>query len=292
MPKPGNAAAVRAVRAEAGARIGAARAALAAPPTDTSVHAVRRELKRARALLRILRAAVGSRAVRHADCALRDIGRDLGVARDPAQLAAQLRTTAAAAGLKPAAVRVLLDRFAAERRAALKPVDTRRVSADLARIARSVARLPARGDESALAIGFARIYRQAREGYLRACDAPLAEELHGWRRHTKRYWHALELLRPAKPRVIHTLARKAHRLADALGTDHDLALLEVRLAGVPLAYGVRRRLSTALASGRRDAQAVAFALGAELYDEGGGGGGGEAFPVRTPGAPSSRAGIH
>ncbi|HXQ64237.1 MAG TPA: CHAD domain-containing protein, partial [Steroidobacteraceae bacterium] len=219
MPKPGAAAAVRAVRAEAGARIAAARVALAAPPSDTTVHAIRRELKRARALLRILRPAVGERAVRRADKGLREIGRSLSAARDPAQLAAQLRETAAASGLEPVAVRVLLNRFAAERRAALKPVATKGVSASLARIARSIARLPVHGDETALAAGFARIYRQAREGYVRARDAPAAEELHGWRRHTKRYWHALELLRPAKPRVIHALARKAHRLADALGTD-------------------------------------------------------------------------
>jgi len=287
------------VRAETGARIGAARLALAAPMSDTSVHAVRRELKRARALLRILRPAAASSAARHADRALRDIGRDFGSARDPAQLAAQLRATAAAAGVDHAALRVVLDRLAAERRAALKPVNTKRVSAKLARIARSVARLRACGDESALAAGFARIYRQAREGYLRARDAPVAEELHAWRRHTKRYWHALELLRPAKPRVIHALARKAHRLADALGTDHDLALLELRLAGAPLATGVRRRLGPALARGRRDAQAEAFALGAELYEQGSRRQAArasrywkrwaEAFPARAPGAAGPRA---
>lgn len=51
-------------------------------PSDEVVHDARKELKRARATLRLLRGAIGDRAYRRENEALRDAARPLGVIRD------------------------------------------------------------------------------------------------------------------------------------------------------------------------------------------------------------------
>jgi len=121
------------------------------------------------------------------------------------------------------------------------------------------------GGEEPLVEGFVRIYRRGRKGCAGARHTPSDERLHGWRRHVKRYWHALEVLAPGRPRVIHALTREAHALADLLGEDHDLAMLAARLKSERLAWAVRRRLSGAIAARRTRIQAETLESGARLY---------------------------
>src|SRR5205085_6461592 len=70
----------RAIRREARK----ARAVLTAtwPPSDEAVHAARRRGKKARALLRLARAAMGERTYRRANGTLRDAARPLSELRD------------------------------------------------------------------------------------------------------------------------------------------------------------------------------------------------------------------
>ena len=50
--------------------------------TDANIHDARKQLKKARAALRLLRDAIGNVAYRRENTSLRDIARPLGVARD------------------------------------------------------------------------------------------------------------------------------------------------------------------------------------------------------------------
>jgi CHAD domain-containing protein len=259
--------AIRTARRLCAARVAAAGRALAGGPSDAAVHLARRELKRARALLRLVRTGFPAEAYAAIDAALRDVGRALGAARDAAVLAELLRETAATAGGPAAEVRALLARFERERRARAAGIDKRAARAQL-RLAR--ARLLAarvEGDGAMLAVGFVRIYRRGRRALAAARALPRTTRLHEWRKHVKRYWHALEALEPAWPRLMTALAGEAHRLADVLGAHHDCTLLAARLEAAPLPRAQRRRLGAVLARRRAQLRARAFAIGERLYEE-------------------------
>jgi CHAD domain-containing protein len=262
-----DAAAVRKARRLCAARIVAAASALTGRPSDEAVHLARRELKRARALLRLVRAGLPAASFATANTALRDVGRMLGAARDAAVLRDLARETAAAAGVAPEALRPLVARLDRERRARRAAIDV-----PLARTALATARarlLAARleGDGAMLAVGFVRVYRRGRRAFAAAHAVPRPARLHAWRRHVKHYWHALETLAPAWPRLMTALAAEAHRLADVLGAYHDCTLLAVRLETAPLPPALRRRLAAALAKRRTALRARAFAIGERLYEE-------------------------
>ena len=59
-----------------------------------------------------------------------------------------------------------------------------------------------------------------------AVDKPTVPRLHEWRKRTKDLRYALELLEPLWPDVMEAFAAEVDDLADLLGEDHDLALLE------------------------------------------------------------------
>ena len=96
-------------------RIETARTALAARvPGDTTIHRARQQTKRARALLHLLKDALGDERTTATSHALRDVNRALAGTRDAAVLAALLLMVADDAGLARRDVRSLQARFERE----------------------------------------------------------------------------------------------------------------------------------------------------------------------------------
>ncbi len=249
------------------ARIAAAGRALAGRPDDAAVHRARRELKRARALLRLVRRAVPAEAYVAVNSGLRDIGRLLGSARDALVMRELARDTARACDVEPDAVRSLLTRFDRERRRRSQGIDTAGVRAGIEAARARLLRARVAGDGTLLATGFVRIYRRGRRALAAARELPRPARLHDWRKHVKHYWHALEALEPAWPRLMTALAAEVHRLADVLGDFHDCTLLAAQLKAAPVKPAVRRRLAAALKKRRAMLRERAFAIGERLYEE-------------------------
>jgi hypothetical protein len=80
----------------------------------------------------------------------------------------------------------------------------------------------------AVAPGFRRIYRRGRRAYRVARREPSTENLHELRKRTKDLWYAAQIVRPASPKRMRRIARRAHELSDLIGEDHDLAILAQR----------------------------------------------------------------
>jgi len=259
--------ALRTARRLCAARIAAAERALTGRPTDEAIHLARRELKRARALLRLVRDGLAPAAFVAANTSMRDVGRMLGTARDAAVQRELARETAIAAGVPPAALRPLLARLDRERRARRAGIDASSARRLLAAARTRLVAARLEGDAAKLSAAFVRIYRRGRRGYAAAVEVPRPARLHSWRKHVKHYWHALEALEPAWPRLMTALAAEAHRLADVLGTHHDCALLAARLDSAPLPKPLRRRLAAALAKRRAALRVRAFAIGERFYEE-------------------------
>jgi CHAD domain-containing protein len=121
----------------------------------------------------------------------------------------------------------------------------------------------------ALRPGLERIYRRGRRGMRAAAGEPRDECLHEWRKRSKDLWYALQILRPAGPKRMKKLAKRAHRLSDLLGDNHDLAVLrtQVERAGGSFEREASRTALLAVIDRRRlSLQGDAFKLGAKIYE--------------------------
>jgi CHAD domain-containing protein len=252
-----------------------------------AVHEARKHLKKTRALLRLVRPALGRRAYRRENDALRAAGLALSGARDAdVRVATSLALAEHAAGRLPADVLdALREALAAEVRA---PAAPRAVGHDdggdaAARFAPVIAQLRAAelrveawplddaGWETVLA-GLTRAYARGRDAFATARATPDPELLHAWRKRAKDLWYHQRLLGPAWPEVIGAQAEAAHALSELLGDDHDLAVLAQRLADdapplAPVVDAQRAELRALIAHRSEQLRADAFALGQRTYAE-------------------------
>jgi len=216
-----------------------------------NIHGARKQLKRARATLRLLRPAIGDEPYRRENIAARDAARPLSKARDEEVLSQAHDGLMERFG--PAASGVHVRRDVRELTAKqLVNIETA-LEQPLARV-RALQLDDAGWD--CIEDGLRSTYRRARRALLRARKDRATEDLHEWRKQTKYLWHQLQLLTPLAPGLIGELADDFHRLADYLGDEHDLAVLRDRACGEV----------TNLIDRRRDElQDKAFALGERLY---------------------------
>ena len=115
--------------------------------------------------------------------------------------------------------------------------------------------------------GFERIYRRGRRALKAARADPSTENLHELRKRAKDLWHAAQILRPAAPKAMKDVGRRAHALSDLAGDDHDLAVLRAaaRERHGALAPGELALLERLIERRRRRLQRKALAHGRRLY---------------------------
>lgn len=244
---------------------------------DETIHDVRKRLKRIRALLRVVRPKLGKTRYRGQNAVLRDVGRRLSGARDARVLVETLEklSTGMDEGNGKAEVEPVLRQLrerAESAEARLRDGETwEGLSSTLKRVRKAVKQWPLEGDEDWPVVkrGVARLYEKGYRALRRAKRDPTDETLHEWRKRVKDLWHVLELLRSVRPGFFETRANEAHELADLLGDDHDLAVLdevlgssEIELEGEGL-----RRLRVKIADRRVELQRQAFLRGPFVYDE-------------------------
>jgi CHAD domain-containing protein len=205
-----------------------------------AIHDARKAFKRARAALRLGRDAIGKDAYARENTALRDAGRRLAPARDAEVVVETLDALTdryreqlppyAFAGLRAALV---AEAHTARDEMRHSPAVAGVVSVlGAARVRMSAGPADGAGTRP-LAAGFHRIYRRGRRALRQAESHPDGEALHELRKRAKDLWHAAQIVRPEAPKRMRKIARRAHKLADALGDDHDLAVLRAAAAERP-----------------------------------------------------------
>jgi CHAD domain-containing protein len=239
-----------------------------------AVHEARKRTKRMRAAVRVSRDALGDEAYQRANRAFRITGRMLSGPRDAQVLIETLDALVERFGdeLSKEAVAPLRARLVREHRRAIKSLkDGGVVETVLMRLKNGRRRTPnwvLNGNGfAALSPGLARVYRRGRRAMRKAAKNPTSENLHEWRKRAKDFWHALELVYPAAPKRTTKLAKRAHRLSDLLGDDHDLAVLREYVTAHPevLDKAVQATLLALIDKRRRVLQRDALSLGARLY---------------------------
>lgn len=242
--------------------------------TDSAeaVHGARKDMKKLRTVLRLLRNALGKKRYRRANAHFRDAGRALSETRDAEVKLATLKALEEhQEGLPAAAVeawRKILDR---DREAATGTVRSEALAAEaIEEIEAGLEEIQGwnlKGDSwKMIGPALARTYRHGRKA-MKAAEGGSEGDFHEWRKRAKDLWYELRLFSDIWPGPLEATAKEAHKLTDLLGGHHDLAILSDDLRERQLGEGREGALQAAIDRRQKDLAAEAFPLGRRLYAE-------------------------
>ena len=231
----------REVRRIAGERLDDAIHRLRHPedPED-AVHEARKRCKEVRGLARLIAPSLGDQ-FRPFDRTVRDAANQLSSMRDAHALLATFDTLLAVHGHDPRLHQVR------DRQAELAAAASDAVADGDDRIAAAIERLVEARRRSrhwrvgegfdVLAPGVESTFGRGRRELHHAVRDPNDEHVHEWRKSVKYLWYQLRLLQPIAPSVLDPTIAQFDALADALGDDHDLAVLVAQLDADGDAFG-------------------------------------------------------
>jgi CHAD domain-containing protein len=275
-----------------------------ATPAAEAVHDTRKALKRMRTLLLLLEDELGEAAAQREQVLLREAGRKLAGARDSEVLVATLealmhehpRRLEPRPGVKRLHARLLAERERATAELLSDQLMRAEVLSDLRQMrARMQAWRPAaKPGLSGLERGYRRLYARGRRRYERAAGARggRAAAMHRWRKSVKDLRYAAEALsrrhegaralaavsgvsalapgatrgtRRRRKNPIARIARRADRLGERLGEEHDLFVLAQRVRGPGCGRRTRRSLLKVINNRRKRLRRRALRDGERLY---------------------------
>jgi CHAD domain-containing protein len=240
--------------------------------TAAAVHGARKDLKKLRTVLRLLRDALGKKRYRRASAHFRDAARDLADARDAE---VKLRTLEAlseqAEGLPGEAVEAWRKILARDCEAATNtPRSEALVAEAIGEIEvglEEVRGWDLSGDSwKTIDAALIRTYRRGRKA-MKAAPSGGEHDLHGWRKRVKDLWYALRIFSGAWPGPLEATAEEAHKLSELLGDHHDLAVLREDLHQRNLGRLETQVLAAAIERRQEELASEAAALGRRLYAE-------------------------
>jgi CHAD domain-containing protein len=240
------------------------------------IHEARKDVKKIRSALRLVRDAIGDDVWRRENDHYRDVGRTLSSFRDAEILVEALDGLAERFGPTGSerieGVRAQLEQ---ENRAAHDDGSVSRAmasaAAGLAAGRSRIETLPLDGDGfELLAPGVHRSYRRGRKRLIAVEEQASVTNLHELRKRVKDLWYQVRLIRDADSAMLGALADHAHDLSDHLGDDHDLALLRDEVQRRAAAFSDpedQRHLLEQIDQRRGELQFAAISLGERIYSE-------------------------
>ena len=241
-----------------------------------AIHEARKDMKKIRSALRLVRDAIGDDAWRRENDHYRDVARKLSAHRDAEILVESLDGLRERFG--PAArerSEKLREQLDAENRAAHDDGTIGRTmagaAAELIACRSSLGELALDGDGwGMIAPGLHRTYRRGRKRLRSVEEEASVINLHELRKRVKDLWYQLRLIREADRPMVGALADHAHDLSDHLGDDHDLALLREEAQRRRDAFASsadQRHLLQEIDQRRGELQFAAISLGERIYAE-------------------------
>jgi CHAD domain-containing protein len=241
---------------------------------DEGIHDARVNIKKVRAVLRLIRHSMGDEKYKEADVAYRDVGRSLSSVRDSVAMlevvdkliehfADQLPTNAFAdlrETLQQSHERGHDDRTRAMTEA----------SNALRELRERVPQWPEAEADDSISHGLKHVFKKGRASFDAARDEPSVGTFHEWRKHVKHLLHLMHVLRPIWGNMMKALQAELKTLGEYLSEDHDLAILREKVVE-QLAQADSDTDATALIAlidqRRTELEAKASVLGSRIYAE-------------------------
>ncbi len=195
-----------------------------------NVHDTRKHCKKLRGLIRLVRPGMEDEYDR-ANAAFRDAARQLSPLRDAHALLGTFDDMITISGdrLPSGGLGAVRRALAENAEAALAADDNQeRIEKAHELIEAGVARIPywdVSEPMEAMHEGVAKTYGRGRDGLEASIERGAVQDRHEWRKRVKYGWYHTRLLVAASPAILGPLAKRMHDLSDALGDDHDLAIL-------------------------------------------------------------------
>lgn len=236
-----------------------------------AVHAARKDLKKARAALRLIQEKLDPKDYRKEHRKLRAVGQALAQRRDAEVLLKTVdklradchdrRTGEILFKLR----QVLLERYKEvfQRPPAAPKVETKLKSARRQIKGWQLGGLKWRD----LSCGNQRTYKQGWKAFQEAERTPAPENLHEWRKRVKDMWYQLRVLQPARPKALKRRAHEMKQLSEYLGDSHDLMMFKEAVKTARFAKPQTELLDELADSQREKLEKAAFELGHRLYAE-------------------------
>jgi len=261
---------------------------------DVAIHEMRKASKRIRALLLMVRPAIGDRVFRAENAVLRDVARLVSGVRDGAVMVDAVGRVRGRYGhlLASGVFGDLEDRlhrrhqrmsatvleddevlqhvvgvlYRARSRYAAWPIDLEDPQLSAGRSnPRAIS-----NKFASIGLGIAATYRGGQREMKSAISAPTSVHFHAWRKQVKYLRHQMEIVSPLWPEVVGGLALSLSHLGDVLGDDHDQSELVRLVASLPdlMPDPDERNLLVALSQQRRrELQGAALVMGRRIYAE-------------------------
>jgi CHAD domain-containing protein len=238
------------------------------------IHAARKELKKLRAAVRLIRRELGDDLYRVENERYREAGKLLSPSRDAEVKVETLEGLRERFPdrLEPVDTAEWLEQLRRERDRALRTArigDADSIEAALEAVEEGRSRIEAwpleTGSWKLVGPGIDRAYRRGRREMSRAAGDPSGASMHQWRKRAKDLWYHLRILRDARPKALRDSLEWADELADVLGGHHDLTVLRDDLIGRELPLAARPALVAAIAERQEELASTAFELGECLY---------------------------
>jgi CHAD domain-containing protein len=239
-----------------------------------AVHEARKDVKKIRSALRLIRDQIGDETWRRENDHYREVARTLSSFRDAEILVEALDGLAGRFGPEAEGrFDSLWEQLERENRAAHDDGSLERAMAEaaagLAAGRGRIGALPLDGDGwELIGPGLHRTYRRGRKRLRAVEEEASVTNLHELRKRVKDLWYQLRLIRDADKHMLGELADHAHDLSDHLGDDHDLALLRETVQRRTAAFGDpshKRHLLEEIDQRRGELQFAAISLAERIY---------------------------
>lgn len=201
-----------------------------------TVHETRKNFKRIRALLRMVRLHIGEEVYQRENVRYRDLGRAISEVRDATALLELIEKIEEGHGEKLAAAPLLdlKDQLLLYRKGLMINVlngqAIRLLTEELEKCKSELLELPLKGNDFILVEeSMAKVYQRGKEAMEKNLKAPTDESMHDWRKRVKYLLYQLEILLPIWPSVLTPFHAALDELSDLLGKDHDLSVLREKI---------------------------------------------------------------
>ena len=241
-----------------------------------AVHCARKEIKKARAVVRLVRASLKKPSYRRIIGLLREAAQELAGPRDAyVRLGTLEKLREHFKGqLGPAALRQIHTELRQASEKAMKRFIKKKAKRSAARTLRRVEKnfclkICGKGWK-VLGRGVKRAYGTGQRAYRDVLQNPAPETFHCWRKRVKDLWYHVSLLEQTWPEQMEALAKELKTLSDHLGDDHDLVILSQHIREEGYEQGRPREQETLRAligERQRELRAAALDIGPRLYAE-------------------------
>jgi CHAD domain-containing protein len=261
----------RGVRRVCRERIGVALEHLRKGDRPAVVHSVRKEIKKLRALFRLVRGEIGRGDYQKSTKALRKAADCLAAARDARVMFRAFEKLAGRPASRrfPEVRKVLLQNCHHESRRFRSRHSVALAGGILKKTGRRVRGLKIKTPGWAvIEPGLRQSYRRGQEACRLIHQEPSPEHFHEWRKRVKDLWYYFCLLSPAWPPPLRAWTDDLELLGGLLGDDHDLFMLQQFIAETRTGQGREAAaLSRLIVMRQRKLRAAALKLGSRIYAE-------------------------